>query len=147
MLPAVPALVMLCAAWLARDTRQQRVDMIITAGLMVTGCIMIGYLVSLQVAERLDSKTTKHLVNDYTSMRQHNEALIFVGSRPFSADFYSAGKAQQVKTMEQLMTKIDQMPAYVAIRHKEAKHLPAEAQERLKWVAHYGDYELFLATR
>lgn len=146
MLPAVPALVMLGAVWLARDVRQQRVDAIVTAGLMVTGCIMIGYLLNLQHADRLDSKTTKHLVSDYMSMKQHDEALIFVGSRPFSADFYSAGKAQEVKTIEQLMARIDQVPAYVAIRKNEAKHLPAEAQQKLTWIAHYGDYELFSAT-
>lgn len=147
MLPAVPALVMLCAVWLARDPRQQRGDNIVTAGLIVTGCIMVGYLMSLQADTRLDSKTTKHLVSDYTSMRQHHEALIFVGSRPFSAEFYSAGKAEEVKTLEQLMAKLDQTPAYVAIRSNEAKHLPVEVQQRLKLVARYGDYVLFSATR
>lgn len=101
-LPSLPALAWLLALaashkWFDIDSRWIRWGITFACGLVPVASVALG-AVSLVVPHRL--KTERELIAAATPRLNAGERLYFVGSRPFSARFYSHGEAQLLAPQE-----------------------------------------------
>lgn len=144
-LPGFPALALLAGGWLERDPEPRRVDRLLAMGLVTTLLLLSAYIVSLPVTGRDEDKSQKALVADYETRKQADEALIYLGRRQFSADFYSKGKAQFVPDVTTLTQYLQRTSAYVAIPNERGATLPPALVQSLQRVSVHGRYTLYLA--
>jgi 4-amino-4-deoxy-L-arabinose transferase-like glycosyltransferase len=141
-LPGVPALALLGAAWLDRQSAAVRANQLLACGLMIMLLAFTGFLLNLQINGQVEARSAKSLVADYASRRTGDEALIYLRLRPYSATFYSRGKADLVPNTALLSAKLAQGPAFVAVKTNDLPNLTPALRQKLKLLAHHGDYEL-----
>ncbi|MCG6876277.1 MAG: glycosyltransferase family 39 protein [Betaproteobacteria bacterium] len=146
-LPGVPALALWAGAWLARQRHRESVERLLICGVTFPLVVTTAFLVALPISRLGELKSAKALIADYDSHRKRNEALIFLGNRPFSGEFYSHGRAEEVSSAAQLASRLEQAPAFVAIKAAEIGGLPARLKGMLKPVSKRGNLVLFLAER
>lgn len=139
-LPGIPAMAMFIARWMIVDTRVERTNHIILCGLLITILGFSGYLVRQDLTDNW--KNTKSLVKHYEALNTQHESLIFLGGRPYSASFYTNGKAENLKDIESLTKRLDKSPAFVALRPNQFSSLPAQLQARFYQVGFYKEYQL-----
>jgi len=142
-LPGLPALALLAAAWLARLPSPARAQRTLALGLLLTLAGVVAALVYLDAGGVRDAKTAQALVAAYASQRAGDERLVFLGRLPYSAAFYSRGKAEQAPDVARLERRLNQGPAFVALRTEESRALPARLLHALERVGRYGKFELF----
>lgn len=143
-LPGMPALALLVAGWLAADTRQRRVDHLLVGGLVAVSIAICGYVIGQQGPG--GRTTAKALVRHYESLKVPGESLVFLGIRPYSADFYSSGQAERVIDATALAKRLETAPVWVALRGGQYNSLPAPVQHRLQSKGRHGSYDLFYAA-
>ena len=140
-LPALPALAMLTAHWLAGDVRVRKVDTVLAAGVLTIAVLVCSYMVR---EARNDSwKTAKTVVAEYRVRNNAGWPLLFVSDRPYSASFYSEGKAQRVAEFDELAKRLDQGGAFVALTKPQVTVLPPEFKTRLKLEMQSGAFDLY----
>jgi hypothetical protein len=93
-----------------------------------------------------EMKVAKAVVLDYQARNNGSESLIFLHNRPYSAEFYSQGKAELAPNVTALLEKIEQKPAYVVVSSDAEIKLPAELMQRLQLVKRHGDFDLYHAN-
>lgn len=140
-LPGLPALAMLTAAWLAADPRRRRVNIVVAGGVIVTALAMSAVIGSQHRA--FGWKTAKPVVLAYQARKANEEPLIFVNKRPYSASFYSGGKAEQVSNMAELAQRLKHRRAFIALTREQRQELPAALRSRLNEEGRFGNYGLF----
>lgn len=140
-LPGLPALAILTAVWLAADPRRRRVNIVVAGGVIVTALGMGAVIGTQQTANSW--KTAKSVVEAYQARKANDEPLIFIGTRPYSAAFYSQGKAEQVSNMAQLAQRLKNRRGFIALTPQQQQDVPPELQSRLNNAGHYGNYRLF----
>ena len=143
-LPALPALAMLAAGWLAGDARVRRIDGAVSAGVVLMALLIGSYLVNEQVSNNW--KTAKMAVLEYRVRNTDNRPLLFVGDLPNSAAFYSQGKAKLVASDTALARRLDSVAEgrlFVAFNPAQLRVLPAELKSRLHFEAQSGPYTLY----
>lgn len=101
-LPSLPPLALGLGYWLSSlklggKERLASSCLIATSLLVPTAAAAIG---TLSILDETRFKTEKALVAAAEKIQQPDEALYFVGSRPFSARYYSRGKAQLLSWQE-----------------------------------------------
>ena len=140
-LPALPALAMLTAHWLAGDVRVRKVDTVLAAGVVTIALLVCSYLVR---EARNDSwKTAKTVVAEYRVRNTAGWPLLFVSDRPYSASFYTEGKALRVAEFDELAKRLDQGGAFVALTKPQVTILPPELNARLKLEMQSGAFDLY----
>ena len=139
-LPGIPALAMCLAGWLVIDSRIQRTNHIVLLGLLLTGLGFSGYLIRQDLTDNW--KNTKSLVQHYEALNTQHEGLIFLSGRPYSAAFYTNGKAENAEDAASLAKRLDQSPAFVALRSRQFNNLPPDLQARLHKEGFYNEYQL-----
>ena len=144
-LPGLPALAMVTALWLARLPRRPLLDRLLAGGVAFTALIVLVLVAGINLGGWADSKSTQALVSDYESNRSSDEALVFLGRRPFSGSFYSHGRAESVCCSIDLELRLSRGPAFVAVKSDDLDRLPEALLSRLRFVSRHGDYRLFLA--
>lgn len=144
-LPGLPALAALGAAWLA-PLEAARVSRALLTGLALTILGLAVYLASVDFSARAERDTSKVLVAAYESLRIEGEPLIFLGRRPFSAAFYSAGKAELVRDPGKLLQRLKEGRVFVAAEAGTGERLPAEFRARLEHIRRYGRFDLYAAV-
>jgi len=131
-LPGMPAAAILAGSWLAQQRRHgHAVNQLLSVGMLVTllvSCLAIYggepfhmerrsvkglVMVYDQAKVNPDSLPATVLSNEQS--KQSNAPLIFVGDRPFSAQFYTHGRAIKVDSIDQCWPRIGADSAYVAI--------------------------------
>ncbi|MBL8226719.1 MAG: glycosyltransferase family 39 protein [Chromatiales bacterium] len=145
-LPGLPALAILASLWLAHLPRREPVNRLLAGGVasMVLG---IGTaVVAINVGGWADKASTRDLVADYDRHREDGQALVFLGSRPASAAFYSRGRAEQVCCADELAARLAHGVVYVAMKDGAFNQLPAEVVRRLQSVSRRGSYALYRAS-
>jgi 4-amino-4-deoxy-L-arabinose transferase-like glycosyltransferase len=142
-LPAAPALVMLTALWLARLPDRLPVERVLAGGVTFTALTMAIVVATIHFSGLADTKSTQALVSDYQSRKSDGEALVFLGGRPFSSAFYSQGQAEAVSGVDELQTRIQRGPLFVAVDGDDLDRLSATLRSRLKFVSQRGDFRLF----
>ena len=132
-LPALPAAAIWAGGWLARQQLEGRqVNRWLCAGLLCTLLVMSGVAIAnLSLPDKMEHKSVKALLAAYDRATGRGLAspaaqssgagaaptrapLIFVWSRPFSAQFYSRGEAIKVTREAQAWRRIGAGAGYVA---------------------------------
>jgi hypothetical protein len=179
-LPGMPAAAILAGTWLAQQRRRgHAVNQLLSAGMLITLLLVCRLAIYNGEPFHMDRRSVKALVMayDHASVNegslsatflsngqstQSNVPLIFIGVRPFSAQFYSHGHAIQVDNFDQCWLRIGADAAYVVIpsRYGDAFIASAAAPGRIgkassKTIAvsnpthivsrvyHYGNLDLF----
>ncbi|MFM9880546.1 MAG: ArnT family glycosyltransferase [Burkholderiaceae bacterium] len=145
-LPALPAMAMLGAAWLSERQSQRRAHASVAAGLVATLALAAAALWRLPPLDQIDSKSTKDLIAFFQKARAPGEDLVFVGVLPYSASFYSQGEAKQVDCAAQLFMRTSLISAMAAVHENGVPMLEKSAPQAVRLVQ-YGDYVLFRIPR
>ncbi|MES2511293.1 MAG: phospholipid carrier-dependent glycosyltransferase [Pseudomonadota bacterium] len=142
-LPALPALALLAAGWLAADVRTRRVDSVVAFGVVVMAGLIAAFFLNQQ---RVDSwKTAKTAVAAYDLRKTGTQPLLFMGDLPYSASFYSLGKARAVADNAELAKRVKQGGVFVALNPDQVKELPSDLVGLLRLQATSGAFNLYLA--
>ena len=149
-LPSLPALALLAAAWLNRRATPSRTDAWIAAGLAFTLFASTTLLAAGLRSGKFDRATARPVVRAYESLRAPGEPLAFMGNRPYSAMFYAQGQASLVADAPALLGWLDHRRGFVAVESATAKGslllavAPSGAQ--VLRVGQFGAYELLRVT-
>jgi 4-amino-4-deoxy-L-arabinose transferase-like glycosyltransferase len=143
-LPGLPALALLVGGWLSTRAKQNLVRTNLALGLTITTLLAVGFNVSMPFTGRSNDLAAKTLIEDYRSRDPKGLPLIYLGHRPFSAAFYSQGKALLEKTPEALIKRLESTPAYVAIRTSDLDYMPPALMNNLERLSKQGYFTLFL---
>ena len=146
--PAMPALALLLATlWLpgAQDARRFRPDV---RHVVVTGAVLCVLLVGGIAWEHRRFErdlSSKALVRTYESARGATPGrLLYLGTRPYSAEFYSGGRAVRVDDLAALAPYLlDATPDFVVVPSRDVDALPAAVRMRLAPLGEFGEYQLF----
>ena len=142
-MPGFPALALLVGGWLTTRANQSLVRLNLAVGLSITMALAIGFNISMPFTGRSDDLAAKTLIQAYEGHSKGAEPLIYLGHRPFSAAFYSRGKAQVQKTPAELEKHLLNNSAYVAIRTTDVAYLPATLMAGLEPLGVHGYFTLF----
>lgn len=149
-LPALPAIVLLGAGWLSGRPNQRGVNHLLAGSLWLMSALLIGWMVGLNLPGAQDWHTTKHLVARYDTLHKTHTptqpALVFYPVRPYSASFYSQGRAMGIAQPDALQKHLSDAPAYLAVKTKDLGQITALAQIHLELQSEHGAYRLFLAS-
>jgi hypothetical protein len=134
-LPSLPTAAILAGGWMARQRRSGRqIDTWLGLGLAVTLLVACTIaIVDVSQPDKMQQKSVKVMLAAYDQARAHpvpipavnapsvtltptDAPLIFIAFRPFSAEFYSHGKATVAINDEEGWRRIGAGPAYVATR-------------------------------
>ncbi len=143
-MPGMPALALLVGGWLASRAKQNLVRINLAVGLTITMVLAVGFNASMPFTGRSNDLAAKTLIEDYRASDPKGLPLIYLGYRPFSAAFYSQGKAQLEKTPEALIKRLDKVSAYVAIRTSDLGSMPPALMGGLERLSAQGYFTLFL---
>lgn len=143
-LPGFPALALLAGGWLAKHPNRTLVERFLVVGVTCTLLAQFLFIFSLPISGRNENKSEKYLVADYEAKRKPGEALIYFGKKPFSAAFYSHGKAEYAADATHLTQRLEYASAYVAVPSRQADRLPPSLATRLKPVGTHGRYTLYV---
>ncbi len=140
-LPALPALALLAAGWLAGDVRTRRVDVFVSVGVVVMASLIAAFFINQQ---RVDSwKTAKAAVAAYELRKTGAQPLLFMGDLPYSASFYSQGKAKAVAGNTELAERLKHGGVFVALNPDQVRELSPELKGLLRLQATSGAYNLY----
>ena len=142
-LPALPAMALLAARWLSVDTRKRWINAVVGAGVLVMGSLVAGFFLREQFA---DSWKSAKVVVSAQVLTAPGQSLYFVGDLPYSASFYSQGKARAVADNAALLKLMERGSVLVALNPDQIKAMPEETKVRLKLQTSSGAYKLYLST-
>jgi hypothetical protein len=142
-LPGLPGLALAAAAWLDRDEIRAGAEKLLATGLAASFALMAGAVIGLDLSGKAQARSAKALVAEYEARRTGSEPLIFLHRRPFSAAFYSGGKAELATDERQLARRLENGRAFVAIPREALPGLPAELGRKLLPVIDKGAFRLF----
>jgi len=142
-LPALPALAALAAEWLAADSRARRVERTLAAGVLMSATVLA---VAVTANNALDiGKSAAGVVRAYAARKRAAEPLLFFGDYPYSAAFYSRGRAERIADAATLSRRLAEVgPAYVVLARSRLRELPADLQQKLRDLGAYGSYCLYV---
>jgi 4-amino-4-deoxy-L-arabinose transferase-like glycosyltransferase len=135
-LPGLPALALLVGRWTASRRRGRLVEGVLTLGLVSSALLLAGLLAAGHAGQRFDGLSARPLVMAFQRAAAPGEALYFIGHKPFSADFYSAGQARAVPRLDALPAG---RTAWVVLSAADMAALPPELRARLDHEAPHGD--------
>jgi len=139
-LPALPAMALLAARWLSRDARARWVDGVVAAGVLAMSLLVAAFFVREELADSWKSAKTVVLAHQASASGQ---PLLFMGDLPYSASYYSQGKAKALPGNPELAQRLQAGPAFVALNPDQVKALSPELQAKLKLQATSGAYALY----
>lgn len=142
-LPTLPALALWVAGWLAGVSDQCAVRRVVVAGLVTAQLLFLIYLTQLMATGSDEKKSTKALVHHYAMRAADDEPLIFLGKRPYSAAWYSRGRASPARTRDVLEAHFGPHSGFAAIQEARLPELSDSLRQRLQWIALHGDYGLY----
>ena len=139
-LPGLPALGLLLAQPLAaQKSRMLHVGWVIPALFLVMAPTVIF--------DRVKENSQCTLMQRVSNMGQAHR-VIYLYSRPYSAMFYSAGKARRAATVEEAIRLLDQPGLdFLAVGIHRMNDIPASLRERLDLVEEFQKYVLLIESR
>lgn len=152
-LPGLPALAIIGAAWLARDARTVRIQRIVAAGLLLTSALFIGATTKRMVQGEV--KSAHDVIAAFEAQRQPGDELIFVGANQFSVAFYGRGRYEPLADFATLAARLDAAPSagppatrrFVALRRWSDEQPPPALRARMQPVGLHQGYELLAVVR
>ncbi len=143
-LPGIPALAVLFGRWLSRLADENKVRHYLQAGLVFTTLLAWGFIISVPLSNRDDERSAKPLVKRFESVRQPGELLVYFDNRPFSAAFYTQGKAAIVTdeaALREWLTKPS--PFFLAVETGKAGRFAKDIINQFEAVSVHGFYTLY----
>lgn len=145
-LPGLPAFALLLAELLFMFWQDQPINKyLIAPGLLIPLLFFFALPIVINVANQ---NSQKYIVIQYQQScgeggEESDCQLFYVFNRPYSAEFYSGGKAQQVEMHEISPLLEDGRRNYFVIRTDDIKEFPPEIASKLNQVYEYSAYTLF----
>ena len=139
-LPSLPAMALLAARWLSRDSRARWVSSVVAMGVLGMSLLVTGFFLRQHFADSWKSAKTVVLAHQASASGQ---PLLFMGDLPYSASFYSKGKARALLGNVELAQSLQAGPVFVALNPDQVKALPPELVPKLKLEATSGAYKLY----
>ena len=143
-LPALPAMALLAARWLNRDTRVGLVSGVVAAGVLAMSLLVTAFFVREELADSWKSAKTVVLAHRSNATGQ---PLLFMGDLPYSASFYSEGTARALPGNAELAQREQAGPVFVALNPDQINALPPELLPKLTLVVSSGAYKLYSNTK
>lgn len=141
-LPALPPLAALAAEWLAADPRARRVERTLAAGVLATAAVFAAAIAANRALDIGNSAAP--VVRAYAARQRGAEPLLFFGDYPYSAAFYSRGRAERITDAAILARRLAAIgPAYVALAPARLREMPADLRATLRDLGAYGRYRLY----
>ena len=144
-LPGLTALSLFGAQWLMKTPLAARRRLVVS-GLLTSLVGSVIFAVHLETSGRTENESAKALVAAYvpnTVRGTEGQPLIYVGARPHSAVFYSAGHAKRLDNVAQLAGALPVQGAYVAIRSEALATLQAlPLATQVDPIGRFGQHEL-----
>ena len=134
-LPALPALALLCAGWTAAARVPQRMDRLLAAVLLVIAAAVPVLLVAGGESGQFERHSQLALVRAYEAAAKEGEPLMEVPGVSFSTGFYTHGRARPLRYAEDVPEFADGKPAYLIIANDRWELLSAAMRERFAAVA------------
>ncbi len=106
-------------------------------------CLGVLFIPSTIVAK----KTQKGIISQFIELRPApTSRLIYIGNRPYSAEFYSHGTAQLVATPDKIRPYLlAGQKFYFIIQKSGLVSLPEDVKANLSKVGEYGEYQLLVS--
>ncbi len=143
-LPSLPAMALLAARWLSRDARARWVNGVVGVGVLAMSLLVAAFFVREELADSW--KTAKTVVQAHQASAT-GQPLLFMGDLPYSASFYSKGKARALPGNPELAQRLQAGPIFVALNPDQVRALPPELVLKLKLVATSGAYKLYSSAQ
>lgn len=146
-LPAMPALAMLSASWLARDPDHGRTNRVVMLGALLTVISFSARIAFLNIRDEF--KSANLVVAAVETLHERVDSLVFVGRDLYSPAFYSRGHAIKVPAVLDLKIaawpkdKDGQFVKFVALQGSQWRELAPEVQRHLYSRGRYGIYSLY----
>ena len=147
-LPALPGLALWGATWLQRQP-PARADALLAGGLGLMALVLAAACL-LPTARWTDAHSARQLIRADQQARRADPMdataaapLVFVGERPFSASFYSGGRAREMASLDALAA-VAAAPTRVALPADEVQALPAHGLRVVRDLGRHGRWALLL---
>ncbi len=142
-LPAIPAMAMLGAAWLHHDGRQRLINVGVAAATTMATLTLSAVLIQREMNSSW--KSAKELVNAFNRSARPGEQLVFLDVLPYSASFYSSGRARLLKDVAHLETIAATQPLSIGTAAEQVDALRNSTKLSLNACGRYGRYVLLAA--
>jgi len=143
-LPAMPALAMRAAMYLAGSPAERAPERLVAAGIGVMTVVTLAVIAAFNLGDWDDHRSMKSIVADYRSLTR-GEPLLFFRQVPYSAAFYSGGTAQVAREPGDLEARLAEGPAYVVLRSRHRARLPVPLAARLHEIRQADEYALYVS--
>jgi len=144
-LPGIPAAAILGAIWLTRLPAMQVERRLLAGGVALTAATGLALVIAYNAGDFERQTSARALVHDYESRRSAGEPLIFFRKQPLSGIFYTGGSAGEVKSADELRSRLADGPAWVALKSRHRGQLPEPMLNALHPVVRGGEYDLYYA--
>jgi len=138
-LPGIPAAAILGAVWLHSDRRRRLINGGVAAGTVLAVFTLSTLLLQREMSSRW--KSTRDVVRAFDPSAARGRQLVFLEVLPYSASFYSNGRARLVKDVAELQTIAAIPGVAVALSVEQAATLN-NTSTALKTCGRYGRYVL-----
>jgi 4-amino-4-deoxy-L-arabinose transferase-like glycosyltransferase len=148
-LPSLPAFALLMVEalpWVARQ--ETNADTVRNNVKLASTCLatpLIGLLFVIFVVPNVAPyKSQKELIALYKTLRSDpSSRLIYLSNRPYSAEFYSLGKAEQIADLNKDEIFLsDTKESFFAVREEDLEQMSYAVLMRLQPMGRFGNYEL-----
>jgi 4-amino-4-deoxy-L-arabinose transferase-like glycosyltransferase len=136
-LPAVPAMAICLSAWSCRQ-KEGLIDILMMAGVLISGAILAVYVLMCRGGDYANEKVSLAVLEDYKQHNHHQKALYFYSGVPFSASFYTRGKALQAPSFDQM-----QLCSFLVMTDAESNQLTEPQRLGLKPISQHGSRRLY----
>jgi len=144
-LPSLIPLALLCAElYLLADNKQSKHDLKSVAFLALITPLLSIALITLQGSGYIPTKSQKDLLTAYQQLQTDtNGQLIYLQKRPFSAQFYSNGRALEAKNWQQAMAYLNnENKDFYAVKSNQLSLLGENWPSKLRLVKRVHGYQL-----
>jgi 4-amino-4-deoxy-L-arabinose transferase-like glycosyltransferase len=136
-LPGLPALAIFVALWTAKQAGKST-EWVLTGGVWICTVTLAVCVALANSGDYSNRKSAKSLVMDYQALAQTGEPLFYWGEVPFSASFYSGGRAQQLSDLANLASKQSGTSALVVMSLEQQAALLEGTKARFEAVSRRG---------
>ncbi len=112
-LPGAVGAALWMAAWADRRLSERRLHALLTIGLVVSSLTVLAYLTAAW--DQRERRSTHDLVQRLQIVAPEAPRIVFVGHRPFSASYYTEGRAERVSDRAQLSRDVSGSPTTVIV--------------------------------
>lgn len=140
-LPGLPTLALCLALWLDKG-KPLLAKRILLAGSLISLMILTGVLSALILGNKADERSAKSVVALYDAQK-NPLPFVFLNDRPYSAKFYSQGKAINIDNLQEAAEIGKNQPIYLAVR-KTQLPLFEKQLAGFKVIGDAGNYRLYL---